>query len=601
LLLCQQPLDTVVVTATRVPAPRDALSTTVTVLRGDDLLARGIATVADALRSVAAATVVQTGSFGGVTSLFLRGGESDYVKVLLDGVPLNQPGGAFDWANLTTDAVDRIEIVSGPVSVLYGSDAVTGVVQIFTRRGVGRSQARLGAEGGRYGTARAYADASASGSRVSVTVSGSRLRTDGLYAANNYYGNSTVNGSLRLTPDARTDASIVARYGDALFHDPINCFEQAGDLNKRTEELGPALALDAGRFITPHVETRVSAGYHAEQLRYDDAADGGSDPCAAYAFHSIDHIHRTIAGARTNAYLGTVAVVTGGVETEWQRWRGTMQAQRDNRAAYVQLLTGLNAPWSLTIGGRLDHNAQFGTHATGRAGLSYRLDRGTRMRAALGTGFKEPTFIENFAMGYAIGDPHLQPERSRSWEVGFDRQLGRASVAATYFDQRFRDLIQYAFTPTAPDTDNFYNAGLAVARGLEASAFIRVGARFSASLTYTYLHTSDSTGARLLRRPSHTATVALNYTWPARGEVALDAHFVGDRDDIDFQTFTRVTLPPRTVVGLAGRWTIARTAAESYVLTGRVENVLDARYEDVKNYRTPRRAVYLGGEVRFGS
>ena len=137
-----------------------------------------------------------------------------------------------------------------------------------------------------------------------------------------------ASGSLRLTPDARTDASIVARYGDALFHDPINCFEQVGDLNKRTEELGPALALDAGRFVTPHLETRVSAGYHAEQLRYDDAADGASDPCAGFASHSVDHIRRTIAGARTNAYLGTVAVVTGGVETEWQRWRGTVQEQR---------------------------------------------------------------------------------------------------------------------------------------------------------------------------------------------------------------------------------------------------------------------------------
>src|SRR5437867_12453756 len=143
-VLGQSSVDTlppVVVTATRVPAPRDALSTMVTVLRGDDLVARGITTVADALRSVAAATVVQTGSFGGVTSLFLRGGESDYVKVLLDGVPLNQPGGAFDFSSLTTDNVDRVEIVRGPASVLYGSDAVTGVVQIFTRRGAGGSGA----------------------------------------------------------------------------------------------------------------------------------------------------------------------------------------------------------------------------------------------------------------------------------------------------------------------------------------------------------------------------------------------------------------------------------------------------------------------------
>src|SRR5262245_21342163 len=129
------PLPPVVVTATRVTTPLNALSAAVTILRGDYLRARGIATVADALRDAADAVVVQTGSPGGVTSLFLRGGESDYVKVLLDGVPLNQPGGSIDLANLTTDNVDRIEIVRGPVSVLYGSDAMTGVVQIFTKRG----------------------------------------------------------------------------------------------------------------------------------------------------------------------------------------------------------------------------------------------------------------------------------------------------------------------------------------------------------------------------------------------------------------------------------------------------------------------------------
>src|SRR5688572_23458403 len=128
-------LKPVVVTASRLPQSPDAVSATVTVLHGDDLRARGIRTVLEALRTTPAAAVVQSGPFGSVTSLFLRGGESDHVKVLLDGVPLNLPGGSFNFAHLTTDLVDRIEVVRGPASVLYGSDAVTGVVQIFTRSG----------------------------------------------------------------------------------------------------------------------------------------------------------------------------------------------------------------------------------------------------------------------------------------------------------------------------------------------------------------------------------------------------------------------------------------------------------------------------------
>ena len=124
--------------ATRLPTSPDAVVSSVTIISGDDLRARGVRFVQDALREVPGATVVQGGSFGGVSSLFLRGGESDYVKVLVDGVPVNQSGGAFNWANLTTDNVDRIEVLRGPGSVIYGSDAVTGVVQIFTRRGARR-------------------------------------------------------------------------------------------------------------------------------------------------------------------------------------------------------------------------------------------------------------------------------------------------------------------------------------------------------------------------------------------------------------------------------------------------------------------------------
>src|SRR5207302_327774 len=164
-LIVQQPQDTVVlkpvvVTATRVPVAADLIASAVTVLRGSDLVAQGIRTVADALQTVPGAHVAETGSYGGQTSLFMRGGESDYVKVLLDGVPLNQAGGGIDLANITTDNVERIEIVRGPVSVLYGSDAMTGVVQIFTRAGQGAEAARLGAEahGGTYGSTQGALD-----------------------------------------------------------------------------------------------------------------------------------------------------------------------------------------------------------------------------------------------------------------------------------------------------------------------------------------------------------------------------------------------------------------------------------------------------------
>ena len=145
-------LEELVVTATRIPTPPDAVISSVTTISGDDLRSRGVRFVQDALRQVPGATVVQAGSYGGVSSLFLRGGESDYVKVLVDGVPVNQSGGSYNWANLTTANLDRIEILRGPASVIYGSDAVTGVVQIFTRQGSPGFTAEAAAEAGTFGT-----------------------------------------------------------------------------------------------------------------------------------------------------------------------------------------------------------------------------------------------------------------------------------------------------------------------------------------------------------------------------------------------------------------------------------------------------------------
>ena len=187
-------LRPIVVTATRVPVPVDAAASSVTVLTGRELQLRGIRTVAEALRTVPGATVVETGSFGGQTSLFLRGGESDYVKVLVDGVPWNQPGGSFDFADLTTDNVDRVEIVRGPASVLYGSDAVTGVIQIFTRTGQGAPRVTGAARAGTYGSVNYEAGLVGDGGRAGYSVTVSQFRSDGLYPYNNEYRNTVEIG-----------------------------------------------------------------------------------------------------------------------------------------------------------------------------------------------------------------------------------------------------------------------------------------------------------------------------------------------------------------------------------------------------------------------
>ncbi|OLC06145.1 MAG: hypothetical protein AUH41_13430 [Gemmatimonadetes bacterium 13_1_40CM_66_11] len=624
-LAVQQPQDTVVlkpvvVTATRVPVAADLVASAVTVLRGVDLVAQGVRTVADALETVPGVHIVETGSIGGQTSLFMRGGESDYVKVLLDGVPLNQAGGGIDLAHLTTDNVDRIEVVRGPVSVLYGSDAMTGVVQVFTRTGQTRTP-RLGAElrAGTYGSWNGAFDVVGGTPSVGYAARVSRFSSDGLYPYNNQYRNSVVNARVRVQPDARTDASLTYHYGDDIYHFPTNGAGVPVDSNQRAAERGPVLGLNVGRVLSHGLEARFNADLKESRLFYNDEPDS---PGEDGTFWSRDYLRRSTTGGLVTWHARDGINVTGGVEYEDERQRGTsefsasfgtfpdsIRVQRHNTGYFAQTLVARGAA-AFTLGGRLDDNSQFNTHGTYRAGVVYRLPAATRLRATVGTGFKEPTFFENFAHGFVTGNPDLAPERSRSWEIGIER----GGIALTYFNQRFRDLIEYNPAPPPPaGQPNYFNVDGAVAAGVEAEASAVFSPFMTASLRYTYLHTrvieSGSPGdpdglfvpgKPLIRRPAHTLAPHLTATWGGerrRMTVGAGALWVGKRDDLDFRRPVgqrRVAVRSYTRVNLSAEYALER---ERIVLTGSAANLFNDHREDLPGFRVLGRTIFLGARV----
>ena len=608
-------LGPIVVTADRLPIPAAVVPAAVTVLSGAALRAQGIRTVADALRAVPGVTVVASGSFGAQTSLFVRGGESDYVKVLIDGVPQNQPGGAFDFANLTLDGVERIEVVRGPVSVLYGSDAVAGVVQIFTRtvQGGGPPHSRLRVRAGSLGTTDVAMDLGGGGAGLGYALGASRFGSDGIYPINNEYRNVVVNGRLGWRPDPRSDVGLSLRYGDGVFHYPTDGAGNIVDANQRQSTRGPSVGFDAGRFLSPRLEARVSAAYHEDDVRFDDEPDDSSDTGPFASYHSRDRVRRIALGGRTNLHVGGGAILTGGSEVEWQRQRGTtLDTARRTGAVYAQAITGLDRAIALTAGARLEDNEQFGAHLTGRVGAAWRLDARTRLRVSAGTGFKEPTFYENFATGFVRGNPRLQPEQSTSWEVGVERTVpGNVVIDVSYFDQRFRDLVLYSFTPVGPDSVNYVNVARALARGVEVTLTASLGGGRTANLGFTRLVTRVLTGGPdpafvegkpLLRRPRETATAGLVAPVGVRGVVSVAARYVGRRDDFDYGAFTRVTLRPYTRTDLAGEYRVTseHAALPGLTLTARVENVFDVPYAEIKNFRSPRRLVFVGARADVG-
>ena len=627
-------LAELVVTPTRLPTPADQVVSSVTVLAGDDLRARGVRFVQDALREVPGAMVVQTGSFGGVSSVFLRGGESDYVKVLIDGVPANQSGGAFNWANLTTENIDRIEILRGPGSVIYGSDAMSGVVQIFTRRGQAGFSVEGGAEGGSFGTVNGRGGVLGGTPRLNYSAEAGRFATDGTYPFNSEYGNTGLSGSVRALPDAQTDASLSVRYADSRYHFPTDFAGVLADSNQSSAEEMLTVAAELGRQLRSGLDLRVTAGGNRTLSEFDDRPDNAGDTLGfGFASQRDSRANRENLEARVNGTLGRVVTATAGVQVERETERQSGQTTsnfggiatvpdtpfdrgRTTFGYYAQGVMDLASGLAVNLNGRVDDNSAFGTFFTYRAGAIYRLPTGTRLRASVGRSFKAPTFCEQFCDApFVVGDSTLRPERSTSWEAGLEQGLsgGRVSLWLTYFDQRFRDMIVYDGSG-APGAPTYFNGAAARSRGIETGVAATLAPEVKVSASYTYLRakaTDDgglpsatfSAGARLIRRPAHSAELAVRgrvadrITWG--GSIA----YLGRRDDVDFNQFPaqRVELPAYATVDVASEVDIVRAGPGRAGVSGtvRAENLFNQAYDQAVGFRGRGRGVFGGVKVQF--
>lgn len=630
-LPAQTPRDTlalpeVTVTATRYPVPPESLAATLTVLRGDELRAQGIRFVGDALRQVPGVQIVQGGGYGAQTSLFVRGGESDYVKVLIDGVPVNDPGGAYDFGSLTTDNVERIEILRGPASVLYGSDAITGVVQIVTRRGTGAPEFDASAEAGTYGMVRWEGAARGGGGGIGWAASLSRLTSDGLYPFNNAYRNTVAAALLRARAGAATHATLSVRYHDAKYNFPTDFTGAPIDSNQFNTDQGTTLSLGLRRDFGRLLRADLQLGRNETVRGYDDTLPPGQGPDGFSV--SQASIQRNTVDARV-LYLGLPrTTLLGGAafddeqEQDFSRsdgafgpFSGSFAASRTNWGVYAQATAQPDARLQLIAGGRLDDNQRFGTFWTYRIAALAFVTPVTRIRASAGKGFKEPSFFDTFSTGFTKGNPDLRPERSTSVEAGVEQDLaaGRVMLSVTGFAQRFRDLIQYSAAPPVADGPNYFNIAAANASGIEAGAALRRLGPVEAGASYTWLHTNvtdagfdsgpDATfvqGERLLRRPNHTLTLHAGVRPGNRLQLGAVVSFVGSRDDLRFGQFpaptTRVTLPSYHTVDLSGRIILfrARHGFPGFAAQARVENLFDEQYQQIAGFLSRGRTIVVG-------
>jgi vitamin B12 transporter len=619
-------LRTVVVSGSKVPRPADALTQAVTVISGEDLRARGVARVSDALREVPGVSVVQSGSYGALTSLFLRGGESRYTKVLIDGVPVNAPGGYFDFSHLTTDNIDRIEIVRGPASVLYGADAVTGIIQIFTRRAGSDRRASVGARGGTYHSLDVDGDVSAAGALGGLTLGAARHSTDGILPFNNQYSNGTLSSSATLGHGALGDARLSARYTAAEFHYPTDFNGQPVDSNSYRTQHRLTVGLDAGRNLSENVQARILAGSN-------DVSDLTEDIAVPFASTSPQHSVFRSRGYRRNLegrlsfFLPTNATITAGGTYEQEHENSetgsgavgspttqtnSFDATRHNVAYYTEILGNPFQRFSYTVSGRVDDNSDYERFATYRIGANVAVLPGFRLRASLSTAFNAPAFNQTRPTLYTVGSPDLRPEKSRSAEIGMVTSIWSdvMQVSANYFNQRFSDLIQYLNGPPPFFKGSFANLTGATANGYEGELQLRPAVNWRATASYTVVEPrvtrvdpgyqgSDQVGDALIRRPTHSGSFIASYARPWGLSVGAGVSYIGRRPDLDFSHFpsSRVTLPAYTKVDLSADFPLTRLGNGGFTLTSRIENLFDKTYEDVLHFAAPGRTILIGGRA----
>jgi vitamin B12 transporter len=604
----------VVVTATRTEADKKEVASSVTVITAQDIEERKISTVVDALKEVPGVDVVQSGGAGGNAAVFIRGANSEHTLVLIDGVEANNPisnNRSFNFADLSVDNIERIEIVRGPQGTLYGSDALGGVIQIITKKGEGAPKPYISVEGGAYTTFIEKAGVSGGTKTVNYALAASRLDTDGISAADSRLGNSEkdaqrstgVSTRLGVTPNENLEFTHTLKY-DYARTDLDNSAGVGGDDPNRllNNETLFTRAEAKAKLLDKKLTSTVGVSYSDQELRDNNNPD---------VDHPIDVLRSQFDGSQlkfdwVNIYkpIDWLSLL-GGIETEREEGNSTFRSVSSfgdftddfrGRSArtngyFAQGIIGDGGPLSLTLGGRIDDHSKFGTKDTWRVAPMYFMEAtGTKFSGTLGTGFKAPSLFELFS---SFGREDLRPEKSLGWDLGVEQEFLKNDLTfgATYFRNNFDQLI--SFDPT---TFIFENIASVTTKGVELTAGYKLMKSIDLGAAYTYTDaTDDTTGEALLRRARNKYLLNVTVKPCDKLYVRADLRIIGSRWDNDFSGATpeRVKLGSYATVDLSGGYDITKNVQ----LFTRVENLFDREYEDVLGYGTRGFGVYGGVKV----
>lgn len=626
-----QEMDDLVVTATRLATPRGELASSVTVITAGDIKRRQFRSVSQALRSVPGLHVVQAGGPGQQTSVFMRGANSNHTLVLIDGVEAtdpSSPAGAVDLSNLWLDNIERIEVVRGPQSTLYGSDAIGGVIHITTRRGEGKLHGTGKLEGGSDNTFNQQLSAAGSGGRVNYSFGVTHVDTDGdsvtprrlrngVAAEDDNYENWTTSARLGMTVSDTLDVTLFGRYIDSETDlDPELEMFGSGTTEDRDARLDQTEYLLRGEAKAQLLDGLWQATLSTSYSDFDRKNRNDRQlPTETLTRTSFDG-DKLKFELKNDFYPLDTHILTLGLETEKENMDSggfsdfggffvgeETEADARNNAVYVQDQFSYAQRVFATVGMRYDDHDDFGSELTYRIAPVYALrETGTQLKASVGSGFKAPTLFQtdgftpnNFGSFYR-GNPDLDPEKSFGWEIGMEQMLWgkRMSFGVTWFKSNIDDLMQVVFDPAFNST--YENIDEADIQGAET--FIRVQPLDSLAihLDYTYTDAEDNdSGERLLRRPKHKLDLDVEFRPISRASINLAVIYVSDYNDISRESSGIVKGDDYAVLDVAADYQLNR----QWRLFGRVENATDEHYEPADGFQASDRALLAGVELKL--
>ncbi len=599
-------LGEVVVTPTKTEEPMAEIGSSVSVVTSKQIEESGKRTVGNVLRDVPGVTVVQTGPLGSLVDVYLRGTKPGQTLILINGVEVNDPMAptrGFNLAHLTTEDIERIEVLRGPQSTLYGSEAIGGVINIITKRGEGKPTIGAYVEGGSYTTFRESASLRGVYEKLDYYASLTRVDSNGFSAAkggserDGYY-NTTLTGRLGLNVFANSRLDAFISYIDAKSDLDDGGYEDDPNYDQKWDNFTSRLAFD--QQLLPWWQHELSCSYTETKRKYKDKKDDIDIFEDMKSWYKGDDFN---AEWQHNFQIKEIDTITAGVEYErergssyyrWDTYTDNFSRRHlDNWGYYLQNILKLWERWFTTVGVRLDDNEEFGDDTNYRIASSYLIKQtGTQLKGSWGTGFKAPTLYQLYSV---YGDQTLRPEESRGYDLGIVQELftKKLKLGVTYFHNRIKELIDWD-----AGLWQYKNIGKAITKGVETELFFIPWDVLRVGLNYTYLETKDkTTGQELLRRPKNKASLNVNWQFLQKGNLNLDLVYVGKREDQDFTVFpyNRIVLSSYVRVDVFCSYDIN----DNLQVFARVENLFDEDYEEVYGFNTPGISGYLGGKVKI--